>query len=230
MESKKELKLVLFDIDHTIMDIGNSHKEAFEEAFKEVLDLELDFRNWKFHGYTDLQIIFEIMDNHNIKREPKKVEKIIELMIKSFKKKNLSHAKLMKGVPAILDELRKKGNIITGLVTGNIEEIAYIKLKHFKIDESFLVGGFGDFSDTRCHLVEQAIKKTEAKFGKIKKSNVYIIGDTPHDIRAAHDAGVKAIAVATGAYSHEQLKEKEPDYLFETLKDTKRIIEVINNG
>ena len=68
-------KLLLFDVDHTLLDVYDSHKKVFAKAFKEVLNLDLDYSKWKFHGYTDLQIIHEIMDTYNIKKIQKKLKK-----------------------------------------------------------------------------------------------------------------------------------------------------------
>lgn len=224
-------RLILFDIDHTLMDIGDSHRKAFMAGFKKVLGLEVDYSTgWKFHGFTDLQIIHEVMDEYKIKKDPGKIAKIMEVMIDDFKKQNLSHALLMPGIPHILKELQKNKEIIIGLVTGNLKEIAYTKLRHFNIEEYFILGGFGDISTIRADLVKYAIKKAEELHGKIKKSNVIIVGDTIHDIRCAKESCVKCLAVATGTYSYGQLNEKNPDYIFEDLKDSKKIIEVIKNG
>jgi phosphoglycolate phosphatase-like HAD superfamily hydrolase len=153
----------------------------------------------------------------------------MKVMISEFEKEDLSCACLMPGVPKILEKVKDTDAII-GLVTGNLEEIAYTKLRHFKIHEFFILGGFGHISPIRSDLVEYAIKKAEEKFGKIKKSNVFIIGDTPHDIKAAKDAGVKVIATATGSYSYKEIKEKNPDYIFKNLEDTEKVIEVIQHG
>jgi phosphoglycolate phosphatase len=223
-------KLILFDVDHTLMDVGDSHKKVFASAFKKVLNVYVDYKNWEFHGVSDLFIIQEIMDRNGIKKDPKKIQKIIEVMIKDFERENLGHAVLLSGVNEILNKLGKDKQMIIGLVTGNLEKIAYMKLKHFKIEEFFILGGFGDISTIRSDLVKFAVKKAEFFHGKIDKKDVFIIGDTIHDIKAAKDAGVKVIAVATGAYPKEQLSKLKPDYLVDNLKDTEKIIDVIKNG
>lgn len=223
-------KLILFDIDHTLMDVGDSHKKAFVKAFNEVLGVGLDYSKWEVHGYTDLQIIEEFMDNHKIKKDKDKISKIIDIMVKEFEKENLDDSFLMEGVSEILERFRSDEDIIIGLVTGNIEDIAYTKLKHFKIDDYFILGGFGHSSVIRSDLVDIALKHAEKLFGNISKNDVFIIGDTIHDIKAAKDAGVKVIAVSSGTYNYNSLKDKEPDYIFNDLKDTNKIIDVIKNG
>ena len=220
-------KLVLFDIDHTLLDVGDTHKAAFAHAFKRVLGLDLDYSTWKVHGYTDLQIIEEFMDKFGIEKDSEKIREIIKVMIDYFERQDISHSFLLDGALELVTELKKNDEVILGLVTGNIEEIAYIKLKHLDMDEYFVLGGFGHISIVRRDLVIDAIEKAEEKFGPILKLDVTIIGDTIHDITAAKDAGVKVIAVSTGAYSNDELNEKNPDYLFDNLKDTKKIKEII---
>ena len=222
-------KLVLFDIDGTLMYVGDSHKKSFVFALKKILNIDYNKDDLKkFSGYTDLQIIHEIMDNHGIEKDPEKIAGIINAMIDEFGKANLGHSVLLGGIPELLDSLSQKKDIILGLVTGNVEEIAYTKLSHFKIKDYFALGGFGNISPIRADLVEAAVKQAE-KDEKIEKSNVFIIGDTIHDIAAAKKARVKVIATATGPYSYEQLEEESPNYLFHDLEDTEKIVNVICN-
>jgi len=223
------MKLVLFDVDHTLMDIGKAHKETFGEAFEEVLGYPIHIREWKYSGYTDLEIIHTYLDEKGIEKDPDTIAKIIKVMIRNFMNKDLKDSFLLDGVPSILNELKDK-DVVIGLVTGNLEEIAYTKLKHFNIDEYFIVGGFGDASIVRADLVDIAIEKTEKQFGKVSRDNVYIIGDTIYDIKAARGAGVKVIAIATGTNSVEELTEKNPDFLFEDMKDINKVINVITDG
>ncbi len=219
-------KLVLFDIDHTLLDVGESHKQAFRDAFKEVYALE-SYQERRYDGFTDLQILLDVIARNKLQHDERKIAALIESAVKHFRKKDLSHARLLDGVTESLDRLRK--HAILGLVTGNIREIAFMKLKHLGIDGYFLIGGFGEKSARRADLVEQAVKDAEKRFGHISKSDVFIIGDTAHDITAAQLAGVKAIAVATGKYRAEELQHMNPLYVALTLKD-KNIAELIING
>jgi phosphoglycolate phosphatase-like HAD superfamily hydrolase len=158
-------KLVLFDIDHTLLDIGDTHKKAFAHAFKEVLRVEIDHSRWSVHGYTDLQIIHELMDKHGYEKDPGKIAKIIEVMIDHFSQQDLAHSFLLEGAEELLNELKGKKDVVLGLVTGNIEEIGYTKLKHLGIDEYFVLGGFGDISVVRADLVDFALQKACEEFG-----------------------------------------------------------------
>jgi phosphoglycolate phosphatase-like HAD superfamily hydrolase len=229
MSSGEKKKLVLFDVDHTLLVCVNAHWTAYTEAFKKVYDVKLptDFPPW--HGYTDLQIIYSLMDMLKLPIDESKAQKIMQVMVEVFLKQDLSDSRLLVGVEDILVELKTHKNIIIGLVTGNIEAIAYAKLKHLKIDEYFVLGGFGNISAIRSDLVKDAIRKAEEKFGKIDKKDVFVIGDTIGDIAAARGAGTKVISVCTGDQTMEILNSKNPDYLFKNLSDTKKVLEVIKN-
>jgi len=218
-------KLVLFDIDHTLLDVGSVHGDSFAEAFNEVYGFD-GYKDMKYAGYTDLQIFYDVISRNKLDADEKKIAMLIQSAIKHFGEKDLSQTKLLYGVLDLLESL--KPHAVLGLVTGNIEEIAYMKLRHMGIGGYFLVGGFGHSSPKRADLVEAAFKEGEKRFG-ISKNDVFIIGDTVHDITAAHHAGVKAIGVATGRYSMEELKAENPMYVAADLTD-KKIAEMIING
>jgi len=222
--------LVLFDVDHTLLSSSSAHWMAYKMAFKKVYDIELpqDFPSWQ--GYTDLQIIYSFMKEYELGRDELKAQEIIRVMVEEFMRQDLSKSYLLSGVEELLSELKKDDDIIIGLVTGNVEDIAYAKLKHLRIEEYFVLGGFGGISDVRADLVHDAIRKAEHNYGKIDKRNIFIVGDTHNDIKAARDASVRVIAVATGHVSIDELKRHNPDYLFNNLTDTKKIIDVIKNG
>lgn len=111
-----------------------------------------------------------------------------------------------------------------GLVTGNIKDVAEIKLKASRLWNFFEFGGFGDISTNRADLVKEAIKKS-----KTKDAEIFLIGDSPRDIKCGKEAGVRTIATATGFQSIEQLKPFNPDFIFENLKDTQKIVGVIES-
>ena len=224
-------KLALFDIDGTLINVFNSHRNAFRHAFKKILNLDFSLEEWTYSGCTDLQIIHEFMDSNGVKKKPEVIEKIVRCMIDYFMEQDLSKAVMFPGVTRLLKELSERDDVILALLTGNIEEIAYAKLRHFKIDEYFLFGGFGGTTPVRSELVDFARKEAE-KHHKIKigRKDIIIIGDTPRDIEAARKARIKVIAVSTGNYDRGQLRDEKPDYLFENLEDTEKVIEAITNG
>lgn len=230
MSSVNNKKLVLFDVDHTLMIDNGAHWNAYKDAFKKVYDIILpdDFPSW--YGYTDLQIIYSLMDMYKLPRDESKALEIMQEMVESFLKQDLSGSKLLVGVQDVLIELKNHDDVIIGLVTGNIEAIACAKLKHLRIDEYFALGGFGGVSAIRHELVLEAIKKAEEKFGKIDKRDVFVVGDTTMDIAAARNSGTRIISVCTGHEPIDLLKSRNPDYIFKDLSNIKRFIEVIQHG
>jgi phosphoglycolate phosphatase len=226
-----EKRVVLFDVDGTLLHGGDTHWNAFKNAFKKTLNIDIKpiIRD-KYQGFTDTGIIYDLMKENDVVKDASTTQKIMNAMIGEFENATLSDAILIDGVEDVLKALSKHENIVIGLVTGNLESIAYTKLKRFNIREYFLLGGFGHVSDVRSELILNAIDQTEKKFGAISKNNVFIIGDTHRDILAAQEAGVKVIAVATGSIPLENLKSYNPTYAFENLKDTKKVLEVIQHG
>ena len=230
-KNRKQAKLVLFDIDGTILVGIGKHPDAAREAFKDVL--HVDYDPSENHGLTDLYDIHAALDKKHLDHDPVLIDKVIKRMVEIFKTKDLTGTKLLPGVDDLLCALSKEKDVRIGLVTGNIEGIAFTKLKHLKIGHYFMKdgfsarGGFGDRSALRSDLIRIAISEFEKEEGIIPKNNVFIIGDTPHDIRGAREAGVKVIAVATGKSSREQLAQEKPDHLFDDLSNTREIIAII---
>ena len=132
----------------------------------------------------------------------------------------------MPGVRELLKELAER-NVLIGLVTGNLEPIARGKMELLGLSQYFKVGGFGSDDIKRVNLVRLAIKRAEESFNFQPDNNVFLFGDAPQDIKAAKEAGVKAIRVTTGVYSKEDLLRCDPDYILEDLTDTKRILNII---
>lgn len=224
----KKFKLVLFDVDGTILLGVGEHIKAFKEAFLKVYNLDCDIKD--IYGPTDLQILFDVLKKYKIKNTKAKTKKFISYATSSFRNRDISKTKLLPGVVILIKALKKEKNIQIGLVTGSIEDIAYIKLKLFNIDKYFKKGGFGGELNNRSDIINHAIKKFEKDLGKLDKKNIFIIGDAVHDIQGAKQAGVKSIAVATGKFSYEQLNEMNPDYIFKDLSDTKKVIKVIKEA
>ncbi len=129
----------------------------------------------------------------------------------------------MKGVVELLERLKVR-DAVMGIVTGNLEDIAWQKLRKAGIDKYFSVGGFGSDSPIRTELVKIAIKRARMASGP---DRVFLIGDTPKDIIAGKEAGVKTIGVATGMYSREELKKAGADYVLDNLEDADEFLRIV---
>jgi len=224
------MKLVLFDIDDTLIKVPKVSIRAFSEAFRKVYGIDTTIEVIRYQGMTDQLILIEVLKKNGLdEQEIKlKMKDATKAMIEFFKKEiDNSEIIVLKGVQELLKEL-DKNNILMGLVTGNLEEIAREKLKKVGLNHYFKVGGFGSDDMYRTNLVRLAVKKAEENFNFKFNNNVFLFGDAPQDIKAGKEAGIKTVGVATGIYLKEQLKEAGADFLIEDLKDKDEILRIIS--
>jgi len=226
---KRNQKLILFDIDRTLITRSQGHEEAFSDAFKSVYGIDTNISIINYHGMTDQAIIIKVLKKNGLaenKIKPK-IKKCMNVMIKSFRKRiQRSTFGPMKGVKKLLRELSRR-NILMGLVTGNLEKIARGKMKKLGLNHYFPVGGFGSDDINRTKLVKLAIKRAKKKFNFKFNDNVFLVGDAPQDIKAGKDAGVKTIGVLTGIYSKKDLLNRGADYVLEDLTDINSVLNII---
>ena len=134
----------------------------------------------------------------------------------------------MPGVAAFLERGSKETNLLIGLATGNLEPAAWLKLKRGGIQQYFQFGGFGSDSHDRTELTRIAVKRgREIASGTIPCEHIYVIGDTPYDIRAAKALGLKTIAVATGIHKRAELLAHAPTRCLSNLTDESGILHYI---
>jgi len=220
-------KLVLFDIDKTLIDRSICHHVAFSYAFKKVYGVTVDISIINYAGMTDPQIAVEVLkcvglDENLIKA---KLDECMKAVVDYFKE-NVEREDIpaLDGARELLDTLENK--VIIGLITGNLEPIAIEKMKKAGLSRYFQVGGFGSDNINRTELVKTAIKR--AKDGHdFDGSEIFVFGDTPRDIKAGFESGAKTVGVATGRYSKDELKDSGADFAFDNLKDKERIVESI---
>ena len=222
-------KLALFDIDKTLIRSSKAHIRAFSEAFKEVYGVNTGIDIIDHHGMIDQQIIIEVLQKRGLDDETihSKLEKCMKVMTDSFNKViDSDDVDVLSGVRELLEELGKH-SILMGLVTGNLEPIAFGKLRKVNLDSFFKIGGFGNESINRTDLVKLAIEKAKNKFDLRIDNNVFLFGDTPRDMIAGKEAGIKTIGVTTGVYSRLQLENAGADFVLKSLEDTNEVLKII---
>jgi phosphoglycolate phosphatase-like HAD superfamily hydrolase len=204
------VKLLLFDIDQTLINSGGAGLRALDRACEKVLGLKNAMQGISPHGKTDPAIAREIL-RVRLDRAPidgNDIPSILEAYVSFLKEEvQLSPAyRVLPGIVSLLEEMLHRQDVALGLATGNIELGARIKLERGGLNRYFEVGGFGSDSEDRTELVRRAAEKAADKIGtSIPPSNIFVIGDTPLDIDAGNRAGFKTIGVGTGSYSAEQL-------------------------
>jgi len=224
-------KLVLFDIDGTLLTVGNINRTILSDALREVYGTEGSAGTHNFSGKMDGVIIYEVLQNTGLKNDDiaEKFEKAKKTYIEMFRAHSRpSDVTVMEGVPELLRELSAHTELMIGLLTGNFEESGRHKLLLPGINHYFSFGAFADDGHHRNALPPVAVEKAFRLTGKrFTAQDIIIIGDTEHDIACSRVLNAKSIAVATGNYSTEELKKHNPDVLYENLSRTDIVISEI---
>jgi phosphoglycolate phosphatase len=225
-------KVVLFDIDGTLILSGGAGVRAMNRACADLTGLEEVLAGVPVAGRTDWIILHDAM---------RKVGRDLDgQLFEDLKTRYLAHLTeeieqpgrgvkgVMPGIRELLERLDARGDVFLGLLTGNIEGSARIKLEHFGLWRYFRCGAFGDDAADRNALVPIALQRVEASgLTAIPNEAVFVVGDTPHDIACAQIVGARAVGVATGSYSLQQLKDSGADEVFEDLSDTEAFLKLL---
>lgn len=230
---KPGIKLVLFDIDGTILLTSGAGRRAIVAAIADEVGAR-GMGRVRFDGKTDPQIVAELLDSAG-RPGPPPAEQVhaicrryVELLAAELERPT-TRTTVMPGVPRLLGELERQQGVILGLLTGNIAEGAALKLRAGGIDPNrFRVGAFGSDAAHRPDLVPIAARRAAEYFGREPSGHeVVIIGDTPADIACGECINARAVAVATGGYSSAELQACRPYVVFENLSDTDRVLSSI---
>jgi phosphoglycolate phosphatase len=227
------MKLILFDIDGTILLTAGAGRRAIVAALGEEVGDTVAFGRVRFDGKTDPQIVTELLEAaghpgpHGSDRVSAICRRYVELLANELER-HTGRTTVMPGVYPLLDRLEAEG-VVLGLLTGNVAQGAALKLRSAGLDPSrFRVGAYGSDSAHRPDLPPIAARRAEAYFGRVPAGpEVVIIGDTPADIACGECIDARAVAVATGGYSVADLAACGPHAVFEDLSETDRVIDAI---
>lgn len=221
-------KLILFDIDGTLITAGGAGTRALNRAFHAMFGIEDAFEDINMAGKTDIQIIKEGLNVNGFPNMDGNIEKMLEAYLRFLKEEiNNPMKKLKPGIMELLNSLDKYGMPL-GLLTGNLEGGARIKLGSFGLNEYFPEGAFGSDHEDRDELLPIAIRKFAGRGLSFTPEDCIVVGDTPRDVRCAKIHGAHCIAVATGPYSREELLRTDADTVFDSLEETERCIDFIS--
>ncbi len=214
------MRLVLFDIDNTLLWTGGAGTLAMARAFRDLYGVEDAFRNVEFSGRTDTAILKTALSLHSL------LDGDLPLQVERFKASYVVHlrdtvrettgGRVLPGISPLLDDLVQRDGVRLGLATGNFHGGAEVKLTHYGLRDYFRTGGFGEDSEDRSLVVGKAIERTG---GAGFSGPAVVIGDTVHDITAARANGAFALGVATGRTSADELAEAGADAVFEDCAD-----------
>lgn len=221
-------KLLLFDIDGTLIHTGGAGKIAMERAFEQVYGRSRALEGMSLMGRIDSSILQEALEHQGLPWREEEVERFKETYY-GFLAEELQKPRTGKGLcPGIWElllRLKAKDHITLGLLTGNWRQGGETKLRYFGIHQFFDLGVFAEDGLRREELLPVAMARYESLRGEeIPKDHVYVIGDTLLDIQSAKPHGVRTVAVATGIHSMEELKKENPDYLFPDFSNTESVL------
>ncbi len=223
-------KLLLFDIDGTLLRVKDATRLSMNETFQSLFHLDKSIDDISTLARTDLELFREAaMTFIGRPMNPAEYAEFEQGYLKrlAVRLDSCVHY-LMPGVAGLLDALAARPDVLLALETGNLEAAAYLKLKTCGIDRYFHCGGFGTDSAERAELVRIGIQRASAYAGNaFAKENIYVIGDAPHDVLAGKELGVRTIAVGTGFCAREDLLAAGPDGFFEDLSDNPRFFRCI---
>lgn len=224
-------KLILFDIDGTLISSGGAGTRALNKSFNEIFSIPDGFKGVRMAGKTDIEIMKEGMFRHNINPEDKLVKKMVNGYIYHLGKEINNNGRHLKpGIKEIINKLKNVDGFYLGLLTGNLEKGARLKLEPFGINSYFPFGAFGSDDENRNRLLPIALKKFSDIYKiSIMPEDTVVIGDTPRDVACSKPFGAFSVVVATGPYSFEKLQNTGADLVLEDLRDQKRLIDSINN-
>lgn len=209
------VRLVLFDIDGTLVHTGGAGTKAFSQTFSTIFGLHHGAERMKFAGRTDVSLVREFFKIHGVTESRENFQQFFDSYPQMLANV-LAHSAGMEcaGVrPFIAELLELPQPPMLGLLTGNIQLGAEIKLRHFGLWEMFQFGGFADDHEERNHIAVAALQRGRRVFDPhLQPQEVVVIGDTPFDVKCGKFIGAKTLAVATGGSKLEELKKCDADW------------------
>ncbi|MEM1042597.1 MAG: HAD hydrolase-like protein [Bacteroidota bacterium] len=226
------MNLLLFDIDGTLLTTNGAGRGAVESALAELTGQPISADGISFSGKTDPQILREVLTQNGVDaawtngRFAEVVESFRQTMHRLFDPDGTDE---LEGAAALVERLHADDRVQLALLTGNLSEMAYLKVGAIGLGEThFPFGAFGSDAEDRNALPAIAVERAHAHGDRsFEAGEVIVIGDTPRDIACARAYGARAVAVATGRFDRDALAEHEPDALLDDLADTDAVAELL---
>ncbi len=228
---RRRMRLVLFDIDGTILTDRGASRSAFADALRETYGYDGDLARYDFSGRTDPQIAHMVLGDAGFTREDveARVEQLWERYLAGLARNATPERVLvMPGIRELIAELHERADVVLALLTGNIEPGARLKLGGANLNGYFPFGAFGSDSADRTQLPPVAVRRASERLGhEFRGSDVVIIGDSIYDVRCGVPYDATTIAVASGKTPAETLRAENPRHLFASAEDLGAMIDAI---
>ena len=223
-------KLVLFDIDGTLLTSGGAGEKALRLALKDRFGYDDDLANVEIAGKTDSGIARRIFETHGIEATAENLSAFYDGYLQHLAfELPVTKGCLLPGILELLEALKSRPQVALALLTGNLSGGAKLKLTHYGVWHFFEFGAYADDHHDRNQLGRFARARAMEKHGvEFAADQIFVLGDTPHDIDCARAIGAKSVAIATGNFTREQLAAHAPDFLFDDLSDVKNVITTLS--
>jgi len=220
-------KLLLWDIDGTIIATQGAGEAAMDRAMLEVFGINGQLNDIDYSGRTDPLLGKMICEHYGISVIPEKIQEFVESYVRNLSAILASKpATLLPGME-VLTEFSRRSDCLQGLLTGNVRAGGKCKLSSVDAWSHFAFGSFADNCFDRNELAPKALKLASQQFGTVfAPDQVFVIGDTPRDIECGQVIAARTIGVATGKYSTGDLLEAGADHVFEDLSDSDAFLEI----
>ena len=223
-------KLLLFDIDGTLLTSGGAGEQALRLAVKDQFAVDDDLKGIEIAGRTDSGIARQIFQKYRVEVSAENLAAFFDAYLR-----HLVHllprttGRLLPGILPLLEALQQRDDVVLGLLTGNLARGAELKLTHYGIWDYFAFGAFADDHHDRNELGRFACARALEKAGcEFPPEQIFVLGDTPHDVACARAIGAHAIAIATGSCSRAQLAAAGADFIFDDVSDVEKVLRLLD--
>ncbi len=231
------MRLILFDIDGTLLWTNGAGRRAIHRALLDEIGTAGPIDGYRFDGKTDPQIVRELLElaGHPECRSDDRITAVcrryVDLLAAELAKPTQA-TKLYPGVKellAALEPYESGGRALVGLLTGNVQDGAALKLRSAGLDPArFVVGAFGSDSHARADLPAVAAQRAAERTGRrFTAADLVVVGDTPDDVACARPMGARTVAVATGFFDTAALRAAGATHVFENLGDTQAVLQAL---
>lgn len=222
------MHVLLFDIDGTLINTGGAGSAALRSAFRNLFGIPLP-KDVAYSGRTDRAITRDMFAVHDVEDSDENWQRLRQQYLTSLAE-SLPRCQgcVLPGITALLERLAATDCVSVGLLTGNLQDGARLKLEHYGLFHHFAFGGYGDEHFDRNHVAESALAAALAHLGgRQAPRSVWVIGDTPLDIRCARWINARSLAVATGTHPRAELADHRPDVLLNDLSDWEQVLSLL---
>jgi phosphoglycolate phosphatase-like HAD superfamily hydrolase len=226
------MRLVLWDVDGTLVDSAKLGRDAFLEAFQAVVGAPAE-RLVPFAGRTDLEIALDMLEAASVERAERLLEPFGHALAEAMARRQnelCERGRALPGAGAALEQLQGEPGVVQSLLTGNIEPNAFLKLAAFGLERhlDFEIGAYGSDHRERGALVAVALAKAGRKHRvELRPEDAVLVGDTPLDVLAAHEGGARAVGVATGPYDERALRDAGADVVLPDLAESHTVVDAV---